>query len=114
MRAVTFVLPDEMADVSITGLQWFNLLPRLNHTVSHRPSDSHSKPYLHQEKKNIRFGTTITNLLQSYELRGKQWLVSQFSRLLQHAIEKGQSPILYTKKTQDPMGQFGSYGQLID
>ena len=23
MRAVTFVLPDEMADVSIAGLQWF-------------------------------------------------------------------------------------------
>ena len=24
MRAVTFVLPDEMTDVSIAGLQWFN------------------------------------------------------------------------------------------
>ena len=32
MRAVTFVLPDEMADVSIAGLQWFILIPRLNHT----------------------------------------------------------------------------------
>ena len=31
MCAVTFVLPDEMADVSITGLQWFILIPRLNH-----------------------------------------------------------------------------------
>ena len=31
-RAVTFVLPDEMADVSIAGLQWFILIPRLNHT----------------------------------------------------------------------------------
>ena len=30
-RAVTFVLPDEMADVSIAGLQWFILIPRLNH-----------------------------------------------------------------------------------
>ena len=29
MRAVTFVLPDEMADVSIAGLQWFILIPRL-------------------------------------------------------------------------------------
>ena len=28
MRAVTFVLPDEMADVSIAGLQWFILIPR--------------------------------------------------------------------------------------
>ena len=37
MRAVTFVLRDEMADVSIAGLQWFILIPRLNHTWSHRP-----------------------------------------------------------------------------
>ena len=61
MRAVTFVLPDEMADVSIVGLRWFILIPipRLNHTGSHRPTDSHSKPYLHREK-NIRFGTRIT------------------------------------------------------
>ena len=50
MRAVMFVLPDEMADVSIEGLQWFILIPRLNHTGSHRPIDSHSKPYLHLEK----------------------------------------------------------------
>ena len=59
MCAVTFVLPDEMADVSITGLQWFILIPQLNHTGSHRPTDSHSKPYLHQEK-NIGFGTRTT------------------------------------------------------
>ena len=56
MRAVTFVLPDEMADLSIAGLQWFILIPRLNHTG---PSDSHSKPYLHREK-NIGFGTRTT------------------------------------------------------
>ena len=56
MRAVTFVLPDEMADV---GLQWFILIPRLNHTGSHRPTDSHSKPYLHREKI-IGFGTRTT------------------------------------------------------
>ena len=49
--AVTFILPDEMADVSMAELQWFILIPQLNHTESHRPSDSHSKPYLHQEKK---------------------------------------------------------------
>ena len=61
MRAVTFVLPDEMADVSIAGLQRFILIPRLNHMGSHRPVDSHSKPdiYLHREK-NIRFGTRTT------------------------------------------------------
>ena len=51
MRDVTFVLPDEMADVSITGLQWFILIPRLNQTGFHRPTDSHSKYYLHQEKE---------------------------------------------------------------
>ena len=45
------LLPDEMADVSIAGLQWFILIPRLNHTGSHRPSDSYSKPYLHRGKK---------------------------------------------------------------
>ena len=51
MRAVTFVLPHEMADMSIAGLQWFILIPRLNHTGSHRPSDSQSKRYLHREEK---------------------------------------------------------------
>ena len=55
MRAVTFVLPDEMADVSIAGLQCFILIPRLNHTGSHRPTDSHSIPYLHREKKARHF-----------------------------------------------------------
>ena len=50
MRAVTFVLPDEMSDMSIAGLQCFILIPRLNHTGSHRPIDSHSIPHLHLEK----------------------------------------------------------------
>ena len=59
MHAVTFVPPDEMADVTIAGLQWSILIPRLNHTGSHRPTDSHSIPYLHQEK-NIGFGTGTT------------------------------------------------------
>ena len=59
MRAFTFVLPDEMANVLIAGLQWFILIPRLNHTGSHRPIDSHSIPYLHREKKK-RFGTRTT------------------------------------------------------
>ena len=35
MRAVTFVLPDEMTDVSIAGLQWFILIPQINHMGSH-------------------------------------------------------------------------------
>ena len=47
MCAVTFVLPDEMANVLIAGLQWFTPIPRLNHTGSHRPIDSYSIPYLH-------------------------------------------------------------------
>ena len=60
MRAVTFVLPDEMADVSIAGLQWIIVIPRLNHTRSHRPIESHSIPYLHREK-NIGFGIRQTD-----------------------------------------------------
>ena len=32
MHAVKFVLPDEISNVSIAGQQWFNLIPRLNHT----------------------------------------------------------------------------------
>ena len=51
MHAITFVPPDEMADVTIAGLHWSILIPRLNHTVSHSPTDSHSIPYLHREKK---------------------------------------------------------------
>ena len=50
MCVVTFILRDEMANVLIVGLQWFILILRLNHTGSHRSSDSHSKPYLHREK----------------------------------------------------------------
>ena len=59
MHAVTCFLPDEMADVMIAGLQWFILIPRLNHTGSHRPIDSHSIPYLDREQ-NIGFGTRTT------------------------------------------------------
>ena len=59
MHAVTFVPPDEMADTTIAELQLSILIPRLNHTRSHRPIDSHSIPYLHREK-NIGFGTRAT------------------------------------------------------
>ena len=51
MHAVTFVSPDEMANVSMQDCSGLFLYPRLNHTGSHRPTDSHSKPYLHREKK---------------------------------------------------------------
>ena len=61
MHVVTFVLPNEIADVSIAGLQWFILIPRL---------------------------------------------VSNFSHLLRHAIEKGRGRILYSKKPRDPTGTF--------
>ena len=60
MRAVTFVLPDEMANVSIAGLPWFILIPRLNHMGSHRPIDSHSISYLHRKKIYIESGTRTT------------------------------------------------------
>ena len=33
MHAVTFVLPDKMADVSIVGLQWFIPILELNETI---------------------------------------------------------------------------------
>ena len=59
MHAVAFVPPDEMADVRIAVLQWSILIPRLNHTGSHRPIDCHSIPYLHREK-NIGFGIRTT------------------------------------------------------
>ena len=36
MHAVTFVPPDEMADVTIAGLQWFILIPPIKpHGVPH-------------------------------------------------------------------------------
>ena len=60
MRAVTFVLPDEMADLSIAGLQWFILIPRLNHTG---PSDSHSKPYELRGKQPF-----VSDLVASYDM----------------------------------------------
>ena len=70
MRAVMFVLPDEMADVSIAGQQWFILIPRLNHTGSHRPIDSHSKT-IYIEKKIIGFGTRTTHPVAILRITGK-------------------------------------------
>ena len=70
MHAVTFVLPDEMAYVLIAGLQWFILIPQLNHIGSCRPIDSHSKPYLHREK-NIGFGTRTIHPAAILRITGK-------------------------------------------
>ena len=44
----------------------------------------------------------LPNLLLSYELRGKQMFVSDFSGLLRHAIKKGRGPILLQWKTPGP------------
>ena len=83
MHAVRFVAPDEMADVTIAGLQWFILIPRLNHTGSHRPIDSHYILYLHRKKKKkLDLEQELPSLLQFYELRGKQPFVYDFSRLM--------------------------------
>ena len=73
MRAATFVLPDEIADVSIAGLQWFILVPRLNHTGSH--IDSQSKPYLHREINPTIWGESNCSslvLLASYDMPYKK------------------------------------------
>ena len=70
VRTVNFVLPDEMADVSIAGLQWFILISRLNHTVSYRSIDFHSIPYLHLEK-NIGFQTRTTQPAAILRITGK-------------------------------------------
>ena len=70
MYAVTFVPPDEMADVTIAGLQWFILIPPIKPRGSHRPIDSHSIPYLHREK-NIGFGTRTTQPAVILRITGK-------------------------------------------
>ena len=99
MRAVMFVLPDEMADVSIVGLQWLILITRLNHTGFHKPVDSHSILYLHREKI-IGFGTKeLPSLQQFLRIMGESSRSSLILvPFLQHAIEKGRGPILYSKK----------------
>ena len=103
MGAVAFVPQDEMADVTIAGLQWFILIPRLNHTGSHRPIDSHSIPYVHRGRKysiwnkNYPASCNPTNYKESSR--------SSFSGLLRHAMEKGRGPILYGKKTLIPHGE---------
>ena len=46
IHAVTFVPPDEMADVAIAGLQWFILIPRLNHTGWEKEEQAVRNTYL--------------------------------------------------------------------
>ena len=59
IRTITFVLPDEMADASIAGLQWFIIIPRLNHTglIGQLILILNT---IYIEKKNIGFGTRTT------------------------------------------------------
>ena len=103
MHSVTFVLPDEMADVSIAGLQWFILVPGLNHTAPHRPIDFHSKPYLHQEKKYVGFGTRTSQPAAILRITGKA-AVCLLILVASNDMEKGRGPILYSKNTPVPHG----------
>ena len=59
--------------------------------------------YIDKKKQNLE--QELPSLLQSYELWGKQPFVSDFSRLLRHAKEKGRDPTRYSKKTRDPTGK---------
>ena len=93
MCAVTFVLLDVMADVSIAGQQW-----------SHRPSDSHSKPYLHRKKnrickKNHPTCCNPTNYEES--IRSSLILVASYDMPQRKA-----EVLFYTVKTpRDPTGR---------
>ena len=103
MRAVTLFLSNETADVSIGGDCTGSYTPIKPHRVS-QASDSRSKPYLHREK-NIRYGTRIiNNLLQYYELRGKQSFVSYFSRLLRTPQRMAKVLFCTLKKPVAPRG----------
>ena len=97
-------LPDEMEDVLIAGLQWFILIPRLNHTGSHRPIDSYSKLHLHREKKNRIWNTHYpaccnpTNYGESSH--SSLILVASYDMPYRKA-----EVLFYTvKKTRDPTG----------
>ena len=105
MRAVTFVVPDEMADVSIVGLQWFILIPRLNHTWSHRPIDSHSKPRFTLRKKYRIWNKNYPACCNPTNYGESSRSSLDFSCLLRQAIEKGRGPILYSKKNSGPHGE---------
>ena len=68
MRVVTFVLPDEMADVSIAGLQSFILLPRLNHEVSQANRFPFQTLFTSRKKK---IGTRTTQSPAILRITGK-------------------------------------------
>ena len=103
MRAVTFVPPDEMADVLIVGLQCFILIPRLNHMGSHRPIDSHSKPYLHREKKYRIWNKNYPACCNPTNYRETR----RSSLILVASYDRKAEVLFYTvKKNRDPMGIF--------
>ena len=59
MHAVTFVPPDEMADVTIAGMQWFILIPPIK---PHGVPQANWFPFqtLFASRKNIGFGIRTT------------------------------------------------------
>ena len=96
---------DELADVSIVGLQWFILIPQLNHTGSHRPSDSHSKSYLHRGKNIYRIWNknhpTCSNPMNYEESSHSSLILVAFYDMPQRKAEV----LFYTVKTpRDPTG----------
>ena len=105
MRAVTFVLQDEMENMSIAGLQWFILIPRLNHTGSQRPIDSHSIPYLYREK-NIEFGTRTTQPVAILRITRKA-ARSSLILVASYDMPQRKAEVLFyrVKKTRDPTGK---------
>ena len=103
MCAVTFVLPDEMAGVSIAGLQWFIFIPRLNETISYRPIDSHSIPYLHREKKYRIWNKNYPACWNptNYKESSRSSLISVAS----YDMPQRKAEVLfYTVKKRDPKG----------
>ena len=60
MHAVTFVPPDEMADVTIAGLQWFILIPPIKPTRGPTGQLIPIPNPIYIEKKNIGFGIRTT------------------------------------------------------
>ena len=59
MHSVTFTPPDEMADVTIAGLQWFILIPPIK---PHGVPQANCFPFqtLFTSRKNIGFGIRTT------------------------------------------------------
>ena len=98
MRAVMFVLLNEMVDVSITGLQLFILIPRLNHTRSHRPNPIYIDKKYRIWNKNHSTCCNPTNYEESS--RTSLILVASYDMPQRKA-----EVLFYTVKTpREPMG----------